>query len=116
MKSISVKELFDFYYGTLNRCNFNLRSKSNDEIEYQIFEEFDIEIITFFHEDSLNRLLQANLISEEVFKLSTSLRKQVLKLQDEGEWDIEHFKVSNRWTDIMNTIEKIKHILELVSN
>jgi hypothetical protein len=113
MNSISIQELFTFYHDTLFRCSFQLRDQSDDEISYQIFEEFDIGIISFFHEASLNRLLEANLISEEIFKLSSSLREQVLELQDDGEWDIEYFRISDNWTGVISIVEKIKQILNL---
>jgi hypothetical protein len=51
VKQLSLKKLMELYVDTLSKCGTYLLSEDDKVVEYNIFEEFDIGIISFFHID-----------------------------------------------------------------
>lgn len=63
---ISADRLMESYIDTLQKCGTYLLTMSDDDIEYYIFEEFDIGATTFLHDDTLTKLTKADLINKEI--------------------------------------------------
>ncbi|WP_165780515.1 hypothetical protein [Leptospira haakeii] len=53
MKEIEPKDLYNLYSDMLNRCKIELLSADDEAIEYEMFEEFDIEAVSFLHKEAL---------------------------------------------------------------
>lgn len=62
---------------------------SNEDIEYYIFEEFDVCAGSFLHENTLSALLEAGLITENIAKKMPSCGKSFLrwKIPTNGMWN-----------------------------
>ncbi|MCL1810464.1 MAG: hypothetical protein FWG42_11975 [Clostridiales bacterium] len=112
-REITIEELREFYRDTLDKCGlFLLRSKDED-VACNIFEEFDIGVVTFLHERSLERLKNADLISEEVLLKSLELRKKTMALQNTSLWNISAVKNSKEWLEILELSDSIKADMRL---
>jgi len=107
MVQISDEELFYFYNNTIDKCGTFLLNETDEIIEYNIYEEFDIGIHSFFHPDNLKRLYNAKLLSYDKLNKSIHLHDMVIELQKKDEWDFEHFRTSKEWRDIMILADKI---------
>lgn len=105
--SIPINELEELFEDTLNRASSSVLKQSDEEIGYNIFEEFDISAYTFLHEDSLKRLLEAKIIDINIYELSSSLRNLVLKLQKEAKWKFELVKTDSDWKALFNLTDEI---------
>ena len=110
MKEVTIEKLYEDYIHTLQMCGSYLLSQDDEIIGYNIFEEFDIGVITFFHESVLKKLFEAGFISDDKMKKSLELREMALNLQDKGEWDIEIFKKSIDWRKLLKLVDEIKSI------
>ncbi|MGJ1269434.1 hypothetical protein ACR78F_19040 [Sphingobacterium spiritivorum] len=108
MKEINITELYDYYKDTLNKVGVFLYNESDLIIEYNLFEEFDIGIHTFFHYKSLQRLYIEGYINSEEMKKSMLLREMVLELEYDGEWNVESFKKSSKWRSVMELSDMLK--------
>lgn len=108
MKKITAQELLEFYNDTLNKCGTFLLDENDESIEYNIYEDFDIGIHSFFHIESLQRLFDNELISANKLNESTLLYDKVIDLQSTDEWGFEYFKTSEKWKEIMELSDKIK--------
>lgn len=108
MEQITEQKLLEFYNDTLDKCGTFLLDEDDETIEYNIYEEFDIGIHSFFHIDSLQRLYNSGLISADKLNESILLRNKVIELQSTVEWNFEHFKTSKNWKEIMKLSDKIK--------
>lgn len=108
MEQITEQELFEFYNDTLNKCGVFLLQEDDETIEYNIYEDFDIGIHSFFHPDSLQRLYDSGLISEDKLNESILLRNKVIDIQNTDEWGFEHLRTSEKWKEIMTLSDKIK--------
>ena len=111
MKEITEEKLFELYTDTLQKCGIRLLEMNDESIGYYIFEEFDIGVVSFFHNDALTRLEQANFITETIVYKSSLLRKKLMKLQNTELWNIESVKHSKEWQDILIMSDEIKALL-----
>jgi hypothetical protein len=108
MEQITEQQLLEFYNDTLDKCGTFLLDEDDDTIEYNIYEDFDIGIHSFFHINSLQKLYDSGLISADKFNESMLLHNKVIDLQDTDEWGFEHFRTSESWKEIMKLCDKIK--------
>ncbi len=106
MSDISVDRLFELYYDAIKRCTSKITSLSDEEIEYNLYEEFDIAAISFFHVDSLTKLFTAGLINEEAKTISQEIRKVWIELQKDN-WNIEEIKNDSSWKHLFSLCDKL---------
>ena len=110
MDTLLVGKLWEFYVDTLNKCGTYLLNDSDEVIEYNIFEEFDIGVISFLHDDSLGKLYKNKLISKIEEDEARTLRYLVLGIQDKNEWNVKSLRTSADWKKILELCDKInKH-------
>ncbi len=110
MNEISISELYELYLNTLNRCGRYLLEADDETIEYEIFEEFGIEVVTFLHSNSLTKLLNAGLISNKKMAMSSLLRNKIIDLQNTNEWTLVAFRNSPNWKNIFEICDELKSI------
>jgi hypothetical protein len=108
-KKISIEELYDFYMETLKNCGRFILNESDVKISYHIFEQFDIGVITFLHNETLNKLYDADFINNQQLIESQQLRKKVLELQKEDKWNIHFVKTSLSWKMVLDLSDKIRN-------
>jgi hypothetical protein len=111
---ISINKLMEFYVDTLEKCGTNLLKMSDEDIEYNIFEEFDVGAISFLHDDTLAKLKGANLLTEEISQKSSLLRNKFLLLQNTDLWNVDSVKISKNWSEILKLSDEIKSLLQSV--
>jgi hypothetical protein len=109
MNTISLQELNDLYVDTLQRATKKLVLEEDEEIEYQLFEEFDVGVHSFLHAESLEKLLKAGFINEEIKNLSLQLREKSIDLL-ENKRDAESVKNDARWQAALDLSDKIKSL------
>jgi len=113
MNKISIDKLMELYVDTISKCGTYLISEDDIVIGYNIFEEFDIGVISFLHPDSLERLNDAGLISDEIMYKSSTLRDLVLELQQSDKWSINAVRNSIEWKKALELSDEIKIMLKL---
>lgn len=111
MGLIGATELFGFFLETLGHCGTFLLSVATEDIEWHVFEEFDVESITFLHETTLDRLLDAGYISVEVYPLCQLLRKKFRDMEDTSLWDVESVKSAPEWYEILSLADRINSMV-----
>jgi hypothetical protein len=110
---METSELMKFYLDTLNKCGLYVLDMNDEDIAYNIFEEFDIDAVTFLHENTLTELLNANLISKDVFDKSLILRKKFFNLQESDLGNIKAIKHNNKWAELFKLADEIKSMLQI---
>jgi hypothetical protein len=100
----------ELFVDTLNKCGLHLLTKSDEEIGYSIFEEFDTGATSFLHRNALAKLIEADLITEEAAQKCAVLREKVMKLQGTKEWNICSVKYSNLWREVLELSDQIKSL------
>ncbi|TGM98460.1 hypothetical protein [Leptospira dzoumogneensis] len=110
VREVEPKDLYYLYSDALNRCRIELLSADDETIEYEIFEEFDIEAVSFLHPEALMKLFQSGYISEEKMKKSEQLRELVDSLRENEEWSLESFRHSKNWVAVLEMAEQIRRL------
>lgn len=109
---MEIKKLYDYFLDTLSHCGSFILSSNYDTINYEIFEEFDIGVITFLHKDSLNQLFDAEMITLDVYNKCYILREKVLELQNLGLWKIDLVKSNEKWREVIILCDEIHNIMD----
>jgi hypothetical protein len=112
MDEISVDRLYEFYLDTVGRCGSYLRQESEEEIGYQLFEEFDVGAWSFFHEDSLHRLRQAGYIDDEMVAISKEIRQRWCALDQKKPWNIGEIKTKKEWQELFELCDRLRSKLK----
>lgn len=108
---ISIAELYDLFIDTIQRCSTKTLNQSDEMIEYDLFEEFDIGAISFLHKNALDRLLENKYIDEHIYILCVELRKKGLNLL-ENKRTIEQVKTDPDWQDLFRLSDQISDLLK----
>ena len=110
MNEISVNRLYEFYYDAIERCTSKVILLSDEEIEYNLYEEFDVAAISFLHDDSLARLLAAGLINEKAMMISREVRNTWIELQKIN-WTTKKIRNEPRWKDLFALCDRLLLLL-----
>lgn len=107
MTEISIAKLYDLYLDTVGRCTSELHKLSDEEIGYNLFEEFDAGAQAFLHDDNLNKLHRAGFIDNEMVEISRQVRERWLALQKHS-WSIEAVKTTKEWQELFELCDRLK--------
>ena len=78
---ITPEEAFEQYLDGAQRCTSEILSLSDDWLAYNLFEEFSTVACSYFHDDTLTKLVDAGLIDRKTMFLSQDIRKYWLQLE-----------------------------------
>jgi len=106
VSEISVAELYELYLDTVGRCTSELLNRSDEEIEYDLFEEFDVGAHSFLHEDSLAKLRHAGFIDDEMVAVGKRVRESWLELSQEP-WTIQDIKTRQEWRELFRLCDRL---------
>lgn len=106
METISIQELNELYNDTLQKANSNLLLQDDEWIEGELFEDFDVDVHSFLHENTLERLYKANFLNKEIKDLSFQLRAKAIELLQK-ERTAEFVRKSNEWRELFELADKI---------
>lgn len=111
MDKISIEKLMELYVDTIDKCGTYLLNEDDMSIGYNIFEEFDIGVITFLHANVLQRLHDAGFINNVTMYKSSTLRDLVLDLQQGDKWNVDAVRFSPDWRKVLEPADEIKGCL-----
>jgi hypothetical protein len=107
MRDITVGELYALYLDTIERCTTELRNRSDEDIRYELFEQFDVGAQSFLHDDSLVRLRDSGYIDNEMVALSQEVRKRWFVLQPRP-WTVEEIRTRHEWQELFELCDRLK--------
>jgi hypothetical protein len=109
MKEIDVAESFALYYEILENADRFIAFDFDNELLEFVFTELATDLNSFYHQNTLNRLLDNGYINNEIEELSTQLRNHYFSMIDADKWDVE--KLNNKdaeWIELFSRIKEIK--------
>jgi hypothetical protein len=107
----TINDLMDDFIDTVQRCGTHLLKMSDEDIEYYIFEEFDVCAGSFLHKNTLSALYEAGLITEYIRKKSAELREKFFALENTDKWNVDSVRHSTGWREILELTDEIKLLL-----
>lgn len=111
MNQITIEQLYVLFVDTAKRCSSEITALSDDEIEFNLFEEFDVGVRSFFHNDNLTKLLKTGMISKETVLLSREIRSKWIEL-DETDWTITEIKSHPSWNQLFSSCDRLIALLK----
>ncbi|MDE6294122.1 MAG: hypothetical protein K2L88_05835 [Clostridiales bacterium] len=113
MKEISIREKYSWFCDTIKLCGTFILDSSDDDIEYNIFEEFDGDSISVLHPKTLDALLAAQYITEEIYTLSLRLAKSFRALDNTDLWNVSAVRTSKEWFSVLSLADEIHGLLDI---
>lgn len=111
MNETSMDRLYELYLDTAAKCNSQITSLGKGELEYNLFEEFDIGVTSYFHEDSLQNLLSAGKLNREAVFLSEEIRKTWFELNSET-WTTDQIRTVQDWKLFFAAGDELNSLLQ----
>jgi hypothetical protein len=111
MSRISNEQLYELFVDTAKRCSSGIALLSDEQIEYNLFEEFDIGVRSFFHDDTLNKLVEAGMIRKEAVPICQEIRSRWIEL-DESNWTIDEIKGHPDWRRFFSSCDSLLVLLD----
>ena len=111
MNAITTTQLYDLFVDTAKRCSSRIVSLSDAEIEYNVFEEFDVGVRSFFHEDAIARLATAGMLSEVAVPVCQRIQRKWIEL-DKSDWTIADIKNHPDWNYLFSECDKLLNLLD----
>lgn len=113
-KEISTKESFDWFMTTLGRYDNSHLKLSDDELLSIILDELDIEAVSFLHNDTVERLIENNLIPADIANAVDALRnKTMILLQDKR--TVDDIRNDSDWKFVRRLADQIKNKIQKVN-
>lgn len=107
MADISTTDLYDLFLDTIGRGTSEICRLSDEEILYNLFEEFDAGVHSFLHEDNLTNLRHAGLIDDEMMTWGKEVRRRWLILQ-QGPKTVQKIKNNSEWRELFEFCDRLK--------
>ena len=102
-----VPRLYEDYLDTIGRCTSELRQQSDEEIEYQLYEQFDGGAWSFLHEDNLIKLRDAGYIDDEMMAMSKEVRRLWLALREKS-WTVAEIRTRKEWQELFELCDRLR--------
>lgn len=111
--SFLIDKRYEEFRYTLGHCGTFLLNLSDKEIEYHIFEEFDISARTLLYKDMLEIFLDEGLIDDSIHEKCLLLRELFVNIESNQPnlWNVESVRNSKKWLEILQLSDEIKEIL-----
>lgn len=111
MSEISVKQRYEMFLETIKLCGLFLLKSSDQKIEYNIFEEFDGDCVSFLHYTNLDILYASNMIDKRIYSMSLELSRKFRALEGTELWNVQSVKTDKKWLEILTLSDNIKREL-----
>jgi len=103
---------FERFVWIIDGCGSNLREMSQEEIEYNLFEDGPVDDVRFcIHDGCLNKVRDKLLITEYVYQKAHDLCELVMALQGTEKWTVESVRQDKEWREVMKLADHIKTLL-----
>lgn len=79
---ITIEKSYDLFISTLSRLDNQNLSLSDDDLDYEIFEELGSEYHSFLHEWTVDRLIKAKRIPDSIRERILNLRQLISRVID----------------------------------
>jgi len=112
MIKLTTEQSFDFYLTSLERCGMHILELTNNEIEYQIFEELAMDYPGSLSKYTLTVLEESGIIDENIAHLSKDLQTKLLILERGNLlWNVDALKKSSEWKEMFQLSDEIKELI-----
>jgi hypothetical protein len=110
---LTADERYDLFKSTLVKCSSDILSKSDDLFEHTLYEDLQISVVSFLHNNMLDVLIDEGYIDETIYNKVSELREIYLG-EEKGILDLgdpDRIKSSTGFRKILDLADEIIELL-----
>ena len=115
MKQLTVHERFNWFLDTLDYLATLLEIENDEDLEYQVYENLDVDVHTIFHETSHDEFVEQSSETEELKEDIKALRIEFIELVNRR-LDADEIRRDPEWAKIVEKAKTIQSNLNDLMN
>ncbi|HAC4236594.1 TPA_asm: hypothetical protein GZP38_04795 [Listeria monocytogenes] len=111
MKKITTEQSFEYYLSSLCMLGMHTINLSDEEIEYEIFEELAIDYPAALSPYTRELLVDNDIIDRELSLLSKQLQTKLFELDGGILWNVKALRTTPEWKEVLRLSDEIKGLI-----
>ncbi|EAF5857790.1 hypothetical protein AL430_05465 [Listeria monocytogenes] len=111
MKKLTTEQSFEYYLSSLCMLGMHTINLSDEEIEYEIFEELAIDYPAALSPYTRELLVDNDVIDRELSLLSKQLQTKLFELDGGILWNVKALRTTLEWKEVLQLSDEIKELI-----
>ncbi|EAA0415771.1 hypothetical protein IBL99_001046 [Listeria monocytogenes] len=111
MKKLTTEQSFEYYLSSLCMLGMHTINLSDEEIEYEIFEELAIDYPAALSPYTRELLVDNDIIDRELSLLSKQLQTKLFELDGGILWKVKALRTTPEWKEVLRLSDEIKGLI-----
>ncbi|EAE1482394.1 hypothetical protein CHJ26_00605 [Listeria monocytogenes] len=111
MKKLTTEQSFEYYLSSLCILGMHTINLSDEEIEYEIFEELAIDYPAALSTYTRELLVDNDIIDRELSLLSKQLQTKLFELDGGLLWNVKALRTTPEWKEVLRLSDEIKGLI-----
>ncbi|EBF5120233.1 hypothetical protein FH004_15065 [Listeria monocytogenes] len=111
MKKLTTEQSFEYYLSSLCMLGMHTINLSDEEIEYEIFEELAIDYPAALSPYTRELLVDNDIIDRELSLLSKQLQTKLFEFDGGILWNVKALRTTPEWKEVLRLSDEIKGLI-----
>ncbi|ECZ7680837.1 hypothetical protein F8567_13005 [Listeria monocytogenes] len=111
MKKLTTEQSFEYYLSSLCMLGMHTINLSDEEIEYEIFEELAIDYPAALGPYTRELLVDNDIIDRKLSLLSKQLQTKLFELDGGILWNVKALRTTPEWKEVLQLSDEIKGLI-----
>lgn len=111
LKKLTTEQSFEYYLSSLCMLGMHTINLSDEEIEYEIFEELAIDYPAALSPYTRELLVDNDIIDRELSLLSKQLQTKLFELDGGILWNVKALRTTLEWKEVLQLSDEIKELI-----
>ncbi|EOA2472607.1 hypothetical protein ACL8GI_001355 [Listeria monocytogenes] len=111
LKKLTTEQSFEYYLSSLCMLGMHTINLSDEEIEYEIFEELAIDYPAALSPYTRELLVDNDIIDRELSLLSKQLQTKLFELDGGILWKVKALRTTPEWKEVLRLSDEIKGLI-----
>lgn len=111
MKKLTTEQSFEYYLSSLCMLGMHTINLSDEEIEYEIFEELAIDYPAALSPYTRELLVDNDIIDRELSLLSKQLQTKLFELDGGILWNVKALRTTPEWKEVLRLSDEVKGLI-----
>ncbi|EAC8464847.1 hypothetical protein CAX48_09560 [Listeria monocytogenes] len=111
MKKLTTEQSFEYYLSSLCMLGMHTINLSDEEIEYEIFEELAIDYPAALSPYTRELLVDNDIIDRKLSLLSKQLQTKLFELDGGLLWNVKALRTTPEWKEVLRLSDEIKGLI-----
>ncbi|ENT6600671.1 hypothetical protein ACI6K3_001485 [Listeria innocua] len=111
LKKLTTEQSFEYYLSSLCMLGMHTINLSDEEIEYEIFEELAIDYPAALSQYTRELLVDNDIIDRELSLLSKQLQTKLFELDGGILWNVKALRTTPEWKEVLRLSDEIKGLI-----